>query len=109
MTTRYPVDPLMERLGIRRLHSGGGQQPGQLPQGLAALAVACGVSHRTAQRWAYVGLGRRQASDVAEHLDIEPADIWPEWVDWWDQVWALMDDDTDVCHRPDGLLMVEAA
>jgi hypothetical protein len=59
----------------------GGQQPGQLPEGLADIADRLGVSHRTARRWHQHGLSETLADRHAVAASHLPRDIWPDWDD----------------------------
>jgi hypothetical protein len=81
MTDRYPLQPLATHLGIH-LGTIGGQQPGQHPEGLHALALALGISHRHARRIHTHGLTDTAIDRyITGRLRIHPADIWPDL--WW--------------------------
>lgn len=81
MSDRYPLAPLMEALRIRPLEPGWQNNSDSLG-GLVAVAVACGVTHRTARRWAADGIPARHVDHLAVHVARRmPWVIWPEWSD----------------------------
>lgn len=75
---RYPLRALADRLRITLGHIGG-QQPGQLPEGLADLADRTGMSHRTARRLHQLGMTWEQADRYALAAGLHPAWVWPDW------------------------------
>jgi hypothetical protein len=77
---RYPLAPLAKALHIElgeTLH--GGQQPGDEPAGLHALAEAVHVSISTAQRFRRFGLTERAADRLATAAGMHPSSLWPSW------------------------------
>lgn len=85
-TPRFPLEPLAEHLKItlgchgRQPGSDGGTgQDDPAEHGLAALALALGISHRTARRLHAHGLSERQADLYAIRSGTHPALLWPEW------------------------------
>jgi hypothetical protein len=60
----------------------------QADAGLAALAIAVGITHRQARRCLHTGLTDRQADRYATRIGMHPASIWPEW-------WEAAGDDAD--------------
>lgn len=78
---RYPLQPLLDRLGIERIPDGteGGDHTGDPHTGYTLLAFRLGVTRRTIQRLANTGLTDRQADHYAIRAGLHPAWIWPEW------------------------------
>lgn len=78
---RYPLEPLLTRLGIEIVPDGteGGDHTGDPPAGFTAAAITLGVTRRTVQRLALSGLSDRQADHYAISLGFHPAHIWSEW------------------------------
>lgn len=80
-TVRFPLEPLARRLGIRLIQAGG-QQPGQLPEGLADLAGRTGMSHRTARRLHQFGMTWLQADRYSVAAGLNPSTVWADWFLW---------------------------
>lgn len=83
MSDRYPLAPLMEALRITTLEPGWDwHRDSDVFQGLAAVATACGITHRTACRWATDGIPARHIDTLAIHVAGRmPWELWPEWTD----------------------------
>lgn len=93
---RFPVEPLLERLGVLG-GVGGGQQEGQALEGAALLAARLDISHRMAQFLiegrperphgggagsfvpAVHGLTESQADRYAIAAGFMPWEVWPDW------------------------------
>ena len=76
--TRYSVDPIVRRLGVR-LGCPGKPHDDLWGHGYDALAAALGVSRSMARRMCSFGLTERQADHAAIALGTHPALLWPSW------------------------------
>lgn len=79
MNTRYPLEPLAQRLGIRLGQPGNPNSDHHT--GLAALAERLNVSHSWAQKLHRDGLTARTADRYACRLGWHPSWIWGR--SWW--------------------------
>lgn len=79
---RYPVGPLLERLGITLGNPGRPDDP-EAPHGLNAVADHFEVSRGTARRIVACGLDLDEADEQATRLGLHPSAIWPEY---WDDI-----------------------
>lgn len=71
MARRWPLEPLLELLGIDQDHQ----------YWRARVAVFVPYNVRTVLRWATEGLTDEAADRVAIHLGLQPFVIWPDWTD----------------------------
>lgn len=87
MAVRFPVEPLLERLGVLG-GVGGGQQLGQALEGSSLLAARLGISERMAR---FLLEGRPERPESAQGLTEDQADRyaiaagfmpWEIWADW---------------------------
>lgn len=86
-SVRFPVQPLLERLGVLGV-TDGGQQPGQSLQGSSLLAARLRISERMAQfllegrpdrPGSVDGLTVDQADRYAIAAGLMPWEVWPNW------------------------------
>lgn len=93
---RYPIEPLARAIGVT-LGRAGGYQPDDPPEGLAALANRCGITHRRAQRWHQYGIPARYSDQAAIACGRHPCNLWPGW----DLDIDDVDEDTDGYYADD--------
>lgn len=80
MTTRYPLAPLAQAMGIT-LHHVGYREPGQPPDGHTELAERLGITRQWAHQLEHRGLTDLAADRAAIRIGKHPADIWTTWFD----------------------------